>query len=65
MLLDRRLPHHRLPHQRRHLEALIDGHWLVVPSEKILQRADNPTGHAVVCWTPTLGIMCFVRAAEI
>lgn len=46
-------------------EALIDGRWVVVPSEKILQGADNPTGRAVVCWTPTLGIMCFVRANEI
>jgi hypothetical protein len=46
-------------------EALINGNWLVVPAEKILQRADNPTGRAVVCWTPALGIMCFVRAAEI
>jgi hypothetical protein len=48
-----------------HYEALIDGRWMIVPSEKILQRADNPTGRAVVCWTPALGIMCFVRAAEI
>jgi hypothetical protein len=46
-------------------EALIDGKWIIVPQEKILQRADNPTGRAVVCWTPALGIMCFVRASEI
>ena len=46
-------------------EALIDGRWVTVPAEKILQRADNPTGRAVVCWTPALGILCFVRAAEI
>ena len=46
-------------------EALIDNRWMVVPADKILQRTDNPTGRAVVCWTPQRGIMCFVRAAEI
>ncbi len=45
-------------------EALIDGQWLVVPEDKVLQRTDNPTGRAVVCWTPARGIMCFVRANE-
>jgi hypothetical protein len=45
-------------------EALIDGRWLVVPEDKVLQRTDNPTGRAVVCWTPARGIMCFVRANE-
>ena len=47
-----------------HYEALIGGSWLVVPADKILQRTDNPTGHAVVCWTPQRGILCFVRATE-
>jgi len=47
-----------------HYEALIGERWLVVPSDKILQRTDNPTGHAVVCWTPQRGILCFVRATE-
>ena len=45
-------------------EALVGGNWLLVPPEKILQRTDNPTGHAIVCWTPQRGIMCFVRATE-
>jgi hypothetical protein len=45
-------------------EALVAGSWLSVPPEKILQRTDNPTGHAIVCWTPQRGIMCFVRATE-
>jgi len=45
-------------------EALIDGQWLIVPEDKVLQRTDNPTGRAVVCWTPARGIMCFVRANE-
>ena len=44
--------------------ALINDKWLVVPPDKILERADNPTGRAVVCWTPARGIMCFVRASE-
>jgi hypothetical protein len=47
-----------------HYEALIGGSWQVVPADKILQRTDNPTGHAVVCWTPQRGILCFVRATE-
>ncbi len=49
---------------RDRYEALIGGKWLAVPSDKVLQRTDNPTGHAIVCWTPQRGIMCFVRATE-
>jgi hypothetical protein len=47
-----------------HYEVLIEETWLVVPPERILQRTDNPTGRAVVCWTPQRGIVCFVRATE-
>jgi hypothetical protein len=47
-----------------HYEAMVGGNWVAVPPEKILQRTDNPTGHAIVCWTPQRGIMCFVRATE-
>jgi hypothetical protein len=47
-----------------HYEALVGGNWLAVPPDKILQRTDNPTGRAIVCWTPQRGIMCFVRATE-
>jgi hypothetical protein len=47
-----------------HYEVLIDDKWTLVPQDKILQHVDNPIGRAVVCWTPTLGIMCFVRATE-
>lgn len=47
-----------------HYEALIEGKWLVVPDDRILNRSDNPTGRAVACWTPQAGIMCFVRAPE-
>jgi hypothetical protein len=45
-------------------EALIGQQWYAVPPDKILQRTDNPTGRAVVCWTPQRGIMCFVRPTE-
>jgi hypothetical protein len=47
-----------------HYEALIGDAWFAVPSERILQRTDNPTGRAVVCWTPQRGILCFVRPTE-
>ena len=47
-----------------HYEVFVGGAWQSVPDDKILQRSDNPTGHAVVCWTPTAGIMCFVRPPE-
>ncbi|HLZ68107.1 MAG TPA: hypothetical protein VKQ29_17925 [Aliidongia sp.] len=45
-------------------EVFIDNKWLPVPPEKVLQRADNPVGRAVVCWTKLAGIMCFVRAPD-
>jgi len=45
-------------------EVWIDNRWQPVPPEKILQRADNPIGQAIVCWTKKLGILCFVRAPE-
>ncbi len=47
-----------------HYEAFVGGEWRVVPDDKVLQRSDNPTGHAVVCWTPGAGVLCFVRAPE-
>lgn len=47
-----------------HYEVLIEGRWIAVPPERVLDRADNPTGRAVVCWTPTRGILCFVRGPE-
>ena len=48
-----------------HYEVLINDKWTIVPKDKVLQHVDNPIGRAVVCWTPALGIMCFVRATEI
>jgi hypothetical protein len=61
-IADCRATEYRIVHD--HYETLIGRHWLAVPPDKILQRTDNPTGHAIVCWTPQLGIMCFVRATE-
>lgn len=45
-------------------EALIGDKWVAVPPNRILQRTDNPTGRAVVCWMAEFGIVCFVRAPE-
>ena len=47
-----------------HYQAMVEGHWESVPPDVILQRADNPTGRAVVCYTPFRGIMCFVKGPE-
>jgi hypothetical protein len=50
--------------QDGHYEVLILGMWVVVPPDRVLDRADNPTGHAVVCWLPTAGVLCFVRPPD-
>ena len=43
----------------------IDGAWVPVPTEAILQRVDNPTGQYVAFWLPgTTNILCFVRPSE-
>jgi hypothetical protein len=47
-----------------HYEALVEGQWREVPQETIIERIENPTGHAVVCYTPARGIMCFIRGPE-
>lgn len=41
-----------------------EGFWEDVDPSRILQRTDNPTGRAVACWMPALGVMCFIRAPE-
>ncbi len=45
---------------RDHHEVQIDGIWVEIPERKIIRPDSNPTGRAVLCWSPTLGIMCFV-----
>jgi hypothetical protein len=47
-----------------HYEALVEGEWREVPRDTVLEQTDNPTGRAVVCYTPTRGIMCFIRGPE-
>jgi hypothetical protein len=56
---------------REGYEVLIDGRWkmsmpfwLRVPPNRMIDRMDNPTNRAVVCFTPEAGILCFVRPAE-
>jgi hypothetical protein len=44
-----------------------EGERIQVPPNKILQRTDNPTGHAVVCLSHFNGhalVRCFVRPPE-
>lgn len=47
-----------------HYQALVMGKWEDVPPSAVLQRTNNPTGRAIVCYTPYRGIMCFVRGPE-
>ncbi len=47
-----------------HYEVKVRNEWLEVPTGKVLHRLDNPTGRAVVCWTPIVGIMCFVPGPQ-
>lgn len=45
-------------------EAMVAGKWQAVPPNTVLDRTDNPTGQAIVCYTPYLGIMCFIKGPE-
>ena len=47
-----------------HYEVMIDGQWRAVPQSAVVEREDNPTGRAVVCYTPARGIMCFIKAPD-
>jgi hypothetical protein len=38
--------------------------WLRVPSNRIIDKIENPTDRGVVCFTPEAGILCFVRPAD-
>jgi hypothetical protein len=40
-------------------DALIRNKWIPVAPENVL-RQNNPTGEAVACYLPHLGIICFV-----
>lgn len=50
--------------QGSHYQALVKGKWEDVPPSVVLRRTNNPTGRAIVCYTPYRGIMCFVRGPE-
>jgi hypothetical protein len=32
--------------------------WIAVPADHVLQHQQNPTGRAVLFWTPALGVLC-------
>jgi hypothetical protein len=36
--------------------------WIRVPFDRVLQRVDNPTGKAILCWRNS--VLCFVRPPE-
>ena len=40
-------------------DARIGNTWIPVPPDRVL-RQSNPTGEAVACYLPNLGIICFV-----
>jgi len=46
-------------------EVFAGGKWVSVPPDKILARHDNPTGEPVVCWSPYLGVMCFIEGTGV
>jgi len=43
--------------------GLAEDTWIEIPMEKTVFTG-NPTGKAVVCWTATRGVLCFVRPME-
>ena len=47
--------------QKWHVSAIF---WLRVPAERIIDERGNPTGGAVLCYTPEAGILCFVPPPE-
>lgn len=61
-IADCRTVEHRI--RGNHYEAFIEREWIVIPADRILQRTDNPTGHAVACWNTRLEVLCFVRESE-
>ncbi len=44
--------------------GILQSQWIRVPFDRILQRVDNPTGKAILCWRPGTGVLCFVRPDE-
>src|SRR5690348_10203276 len=44
--------------------GVMQSRWIRVPYDRILQRVDNPTGKAILCWQPGTGVLCFIRPDE-
>ena len=44
--------------------AVQQSRWIRVPFDRVLERVDNPTGKAILCWQPGNGVLCFVRPPE-
>ena len=38
--------------------------WVGIPAKVVLKKTDNPTGRAILCWTPGTGPLCFVTPPE-
>jgi hypothetical protein len=52
-----------------HYRAFIEGEWVAIPNEKVLNNVGNPVGRGVACYakypdTP-LRILCFVPAGGV
>ena len=45
-------------------DAMVEGEWRGCRRTRSLSGSRNHTGHAVVCYTPGRGIMCFIRGPE-
>lgn len=41
-------------------EAWSDNRWVPIPEDKVVTDTTNPLEHAVLCWSPSLGLTCFV-----
>jgi hypothetical protein len=41
-------------------EAWTGGRWIPVPDEKVMADTVNPLEQAVLCWSRTFGLTCFV-----
>ncbi len=39
--------------------------WVDVPNEKIVRGKSHPEGLASMCWTPSLGVLCFTEPAGV
>jgi hypothetical protein len=37
--------------------------WVTVPPSRILEPRENLMGEPIACWTPYLGVMCFLNGA--